>query len=193
MNRTDHTTFREWLDLEADGALAPADGRRLAAHLAECADCRAERERLARLHESLAASRVAVADGFRERVMTALPEAPWERRVAAAGNWLRAGVVGAALAGLSVALFALSGARLEAGGSLAGALAAVGDMLVTAAIAGAGLLGASWTGIGLVVGDLFRRSPGTLAAVALLAVFLAALTVSLVRRPRTAERRIDRR
>jgi hypothetical protein len=63
-------------------------------------------------------------------------------------------------------------------------------MLAMAAIAGAGLLGATWTGLGMAVGELFARSPGTLVAVALLAVCLAALTVSLLRRPRTARRRI---
>jgi hypothetical protein len=43
----------------------------------------------------------------------------------------------------------------------------------------------------MAVGELFARSPGTLVAVALLALCLAALTVSLLRRPQVARRRID--
>lgn len=183
---SDHTTYREWIDLELEGALPAADAPRLAAHLADCADCRGERRRLADLHEMLAAARVPVHPDFRARVMSALPEPAWERRPAPPARWGWAAALVALLATISATLFAVSGARLAPGASLAGALAAIGDMLATAAIAGAGLLGATWTGLGLAVGDLFRRSPGTAVAVALLAIFLAGLTVSLLRRPRAA-------
>ncbi|HEX2163541.1 MAG TPA: zf-HC2 domain-containing protein [Thermoanaerobaculia bacterium] len=193
MNGTDHTIYREWLDLEAEGALPTGDRRRLDAHLDACDDCRAERHRLASLHALLAESRVPVAPGFRQRVMTALPEPAWEARRASGGRWAWAGGLLAGLAALTALFFGLSGGRLAPGASVGGALAAVGDMLVTAAIAGAGLLGATWTGVGLAVSDLFQRSPGTAVAVALLAVFLAGLTVSLLRRPRAAERPVDRR
>jgi predicted anti-sigma-YlaC factor YlaD len=189
---SDHTTYREWLDLDLEGALPAGDGPRLAAHLADCADCRAERQHLAALHESLAAARVPVRAGFGDRVMASLPEAAWEGHAAPAARWAwAAGLVGL-LAAASAALFAVSGARLAPGGSLAGALGALAEMLAMAAIAGAGLLGATWTGLGMAVGQLFARSPGTLVAVALLAICLAALTVSLLRRPRPAERRVDR-
>lgn len=190
---SDHTTYREWLDLEVEGALPPADAAPLAAHLADCADCRAERRRLAALHEALAAARVPVRDGFRGQVMAALPEAAWERRTVPARRWAWAAGLLALLGTASAALFAASGARFEPGATLAGAFAAIAEMMAMAAIAGAGLLGASWTGLGLAVGDLFRRSPGTAAAVALLAVFLAGLTVSLLRRPRPAPERPSRR
>lgn len=181
---TDHTTYREWLDLELEGALPAGDAPRLAAHLADCADCRAERRRLTALHEMLAASRVPVRPDLRARVMAALPEPAWERSRAPAARWAWAAALLALLATTSATLFGLSGARLSPGASLAGALAALGDLLATATIAGAGLLGATWTGVGLAVASLFRESPGTLVAVAVLAVFLAALTVSLLRRPR---------
>lgn len=181
---TDHTTYREWLDLDVEGALPAGDGPRLAAHLAGCAECRDERQRLAALHQTLAAARVPVRPGFRHQVMASLPEAAWERRRAPAARWAWAAGLVALLAAASAALFAVSGARLAPGGSLAGALVALGEMLAMAALAGAGLLGATWTGLGMAVGELFARSPGTLAAVALLAVCLAALTVSLLRRPR---------
>jgi hypothetical protein len=52
-------------------------------------------------------------------------------------------------------------------------------------------MSATWTSLGMAVGELFARSPGTLVAVALLALCLTALTVSLLRRPQTARRRID--
>ena len=191
---TDHTTYREWLDLEVEGALPASEAAPLAAHLDACADCRAERGRLVALHAHLAAARVPVRDGFRAQVMAALPEPEWERRRAPAARWAWAAGLVALLATASAALLGVTGARLEPGVSLFGAFGAVVDMLATAAIAGAGLLGASWAGLGMAVGDLFRRSPGTAVAVALLAVFLAGLTVSLLRRPRTATaRRSDRR
>lgn len=191
---SDHTIYREWLDLELEGALPAGDGERLAVHLARCAECRGERERLIALHESLSAARVPVRAGFREQVMASLPEAGWERRAAPAARWAwAAGLVGL-LAAASAALFAVSGTRLAPGGSLAGALAALAEMLAMAAVAGAGLLGATWTGLGMAVGELFARSPGTVVAVALLAVCLAALTVSLLRRPQAArQQRDDRR
>ena len=188
---SDHTTYREGLDLDLEGALPAADGPRLAAHLAGCADCRDERQRLAALHASLAAARVPVRAGFRDQVMASLPEAAWEGRRAPAARWAWAAGLVALLAAASAALFAASGPRLAPGASLAGALGAFGEMLALAAIAGAGLLGATWTGLGLAVGELFARSPGTLVAVALLAVCLAALTASLLRRPQAARRRID--
>lgn len=189
---TDHTTYREGLDLDLEGALPAGDGPRLAAHLADCAECRDERQHLAALHETLAAARVPVRASFRDQVMASLPEAAWERRTAPAARWAWAAGLVVLLASASAALFAVSGARLAPGGSLAGALGALGEMLAMAALAGAGLLGATWTGLGMAVGELFARSPGTLAAVALLAVCLAALTVSLLRRPQAARRRVDR-
>jgi predicted anti-sigma-YlaC factor YlaD len=193
MSGTDHSTYREWLDLDLEGALTGDEGERLAAHLVGCADCRAERQRLVALHRMIETSRVEVRPGFGASVMAALPEPAWATPPAARHRWAWAAALVGVLGSLSAVLLLLSGARLAPGASLAGALAAVAEMVGTALIAGAGLLGASWTGVGLAVADLFARSPGTLVACALLVVFLALLTVSLLRRPRRVAERARRR
>jgi hypothetical protein len=56
----------------------------------------------------------------------------------------------------------------------------------SAALAGAGLLGASWTGLGLVL-DKVISSPVSLGAFGLLVLCLNLLLVSLIRRRRPAE------
>jgi hypothetical protein len=65
------------------------------------------------------------------------------------------------------------------------ALDALGGMMRAAALAGAGLLGASWKGIGLIVEDIIS-SPVSLGAFGFLVVCLNLLLVSLVRRRRPA-------
>ena len=49
MNRPDHSTYREWLNLDADGLLAGEERSLLEEHLAACGDCRRERQELAAL------------------------------------------------------------------------------------------------------------------------------------------------
>jgi len=82
---------------------------------------------------------------------------------------------------------ALAAALLAAGSAPAssglGTLAAVGGMLQAAALAGAGLLGASWKGIGIVVEDVIS-SPVSLGAFGFLVLSLNILLISLVRRRR---------
>jgi predicted anti-sigma-YlaC factor YlaD len=192
MSATDHDTYRQWLDLEVEGALSGDDATRLEAHVAGCGDCRGERRRLAALHAMLATGRVPVRPGFADAVMAALPEPAWKAPVADGRRWAWAAALVAVLGSLSASLFLTSGARLAPGTSLAGAVAAVGEMLGAALVAGAGLLGASWTGVGMVAADLFARSPATLVASVALAVLLGLLTVSLLRRPRRAEQRARR-
>jgi hypothetical protein len=113
MNAEDCATLHERLDLEAEGALPPREAAALARHLAGCADCRAEREALARLHRALAASRLPVRDGFAERVMAALPAAGWEARHPRAWRLPLALLV--LLAGSAAALAGVSSARRSPG------------------------------------------------------------------------------
>ena len=42
MSRPDHSTYREWLNLDADGTLGASERALLDEHLAACADCRVE-------------------------------------------------------------------------------------------------------------------------------------------------------
>jgi hypothetical protein len=83
-------------------------------------------------------------------------------------------------------LFTLAGADAAPGAPLATAFAALGDLAATALVTGAGLLAASWSGVGMAVGEIFSASPGILVGCALLLSLLVLLLVSLVRRPRTA-------
>src|SRR5687767_12461862 len=80
MNRPDHSTYREWLNLDADGLLAGEERTLLNEHLASCADCRGEREELAALEGLLRSSAVAVRPDFKETVMASLQPAGWEAR-----------------------------------------------------------------------------------------------------------------
>ena len=46
MNQPDHSTYREWLNLEADGELSSVEQRRLDEHLAGCEGCAAYLDQL---------------------------------------------------------------------------------------------------------------------------------------------------
>jgi hypothetical protein len=179
--------YLELLDREVEGELAAGERRHLAEHLAGCAGCRGEQQRLLRLHEALGEARIPLAEGFRARVMEALPVAPWERPAVAAPHRAMAAAV-ALLAAFAVAsallLAAASGAAAGAPGM--GVLAAVGKMATAALVTGAGLLGASWSGIGMAVGELFASAPAVLVGFVVLLVLMSLLLVSLLRRPRTA-------
>lgn len=152
----------ELLDLAVDGALTD-EGRAaaLAAGQGESEELAAERRRLERLAAGLAAARVAARPGFAAEVMAALPAEPawardsWARGAGArvVGGW-RAAV--AALAVLVVAASALLGLGSESVGRSVpalGALAAVGEFAAAALLSGAGLLSASWRGVGLALGE----------------------------------------
>lgn len=184
----DHDTYREWLDLEVDGALEPADRAELAAHLEACAECRAERQRSIALAERLAAARVEVRPGFAADVVASLAPAPWEARRPTAWRWPVALLVAfaagaAALSGLA------SGANGAASGWWASA-AALGEMLVAGLVAGAGMVGATWSGVGAAVGEWLGGSPVRLALAIVAVVLLNLLAVrSISRRPRTAAAR----
>ncbi len=190
MTTDDCTTYHEWLDLEAEGALGPAETAALARHLdpdqGDCAACREERRAIAALHRELAASRLPVPEGFAERVMAALPAAGWEARHPRA--WKLPVAALALLAGAAAALAGISSAELHPGMPFVAAASAVADLFVTAALAGAGLLAASWSGIGLVLGELFSSSTGTLVAFAVLVVGVNLLLFFLLRRRPAAAR-----
>lgn len=182
MNRPDHDTFRDWLSLEVYGDL-PADRlARLEEHLASCPDCQAERRELARMAERLERGRLPVRPDFRESVMAALPATGWESRSPRA--WSLPAAVFVLLAALAFALPWAAGSLGHAGAgapaSLVGVAAAVLGLVRAALTTGAGLLGASWKSMGLVVADLFS-SRLVLAAFAVGVLSLDLLLVALLR------------
>ena len=117
---------------------------------------------------------------FRAAVMSALPTAGWEARSPRAWRFTAAVIV--LLGGFAAALLVAGSAPAASG---FGALAAVGGMLQAAILAGAGLLGASWKGLGLVLDELLS-SPASLGAFGFLVLCLNLLLVSLIRRRRPA-------
>jgi hypothetical protein len=182
MDRRDHTTYREWLDLEADGCLEEWQRSELDQHAAGCAECRREREQLAALATLLRGSRLPAAAGFQARVMAALPAAGWEGRHPR--TW---GLPAALVVALGVFAALVLGQGSAALGTASSALAAVAGMLGAAVTAGAGLLNASWKGLGLVIQEgLASRTAMIVFGVLVLSVNL--LLISLVRRRAADER-----
>lgn len=180
MNRPDCDTFCEWIHLEDDGELAPRDAALLSEHLGTCAACRHEREEAEALGRLLRASRLEVRPDFRSAVLSALPATGWESRAPRA--WI--------LPVAAMLLFAATAMLLLSSGSVAlppgaSALLAVGDMARASVLAGVGLLGASWKGIGLVVREVVS-SPLAIGIFGLLVLSINLLLVSLVRRRRSA-------
>ncbi len=179
MNRLDHTPFEDWLNLEADGCLPREEHAELEEHLVTCPECRAERQELAALSELLVRSRIEVRPDFRDKVMAALPAAGWESR------YPRAWGLPAAVCLLlgAIAAFLLGSSPTEAGGSGLRTVLAVAEMFQATALAGAGMLAASWKSWGLIL-EQKLASPVSLGAFFVLVVCLNLLLISLVRRRR---------
>lgn len=187
MNRPDHMQYEEWLHLEADGCLRPSEKALLDDHLAACAACRREREQLAALARLLRIEAVPVQREFKERVLAALPAAGWESR-SPRSWWLPAALL-VFLSGLSAVLLHRAAAPL---GSSTSALLAVLEMFEAAALAGAGLLAASWKGLGMLVAQGLSGSPLSFIAFGIFVVSLNILLISLLRRRSPRAERAER-
>jgi hypothetical protein len=198
----DHETCREWLDRSEDAArvgggepLSAAERSALDAHLAGCAACRAERDELARLADALAAARVAVRPGFAAAVLDAIEArggAAWESRAPRGARAWRGPL--ALLGGLGAAAVAIglvaAGPEPAAGGSV---FAALYDLARAALLAGAGLAGATWSGVGAAVAEWLGDAPSRWVAAAVAVTGLNVLAVRLARRGAGAPLRSARR
>jgi hypothetical protein len=139
----------ELVDLALDGVL-PAGEREAVLAAAPTV----ERRRLQRLHEELAHARVAARHGFREEVMASLPPAPWASPAAARVPGVRVAVIALLLLGaVATLLLGVGSGRAVDTVPALGALRAVGEFAVAAALSGAGLLAASWRGVGIALGE----------------------------------------
>jgi anti-sigma factor RsiW len=186
MKRLDHDTYREWLHLECDGELPAADRSHLRQHLDSCADCRAESQELVALDKLLTESRIPIHRRFHDDVMSALPNAGWES--SHPRSWVAALIVAALLGITGAALLGTSAARLEPAAPFVAAIVAVVDLFQSTALAGAGLLTASWKGLGLAFQELLAGSVWNLLAVGLLVFGLDFLLIRLLlRRNRPTE------
>lgn len=180
MSKTEHARFQETLDLYADGALSAAEANSLDAHLATCDQCRREMAELESLHGLLRESRVPVRDGFSATVMA---------QVARSGPAVIRPV--ALAAGLTVLFVVLAAVLLAvAGGEVLGfgVASALADFVASTVLVGAGLLQASWRGIGMVIEEWLLSSLPNLIVSVLLIVALNVLAFRLVRSRRAVAR-----
>ncbi|HXT19798.1 MAG TPA: hypothetical protein VN811_09220 [Thermoanaerobaculia bacterium] len=168
------------VDLAVDGGLAATEREALRARLAgDESLCREERE-MQRLHEALAAGRVVARPGFTAAVMAALPEsAPWADRKLL--GWRSVLGTLAAVLALALGAFGIAGARGADGVGFAAARAVV-DFAASAALSGAGLLAASWRGVGMAVAAALDLPATVVFGIGVVAV--NALLIALLRRPR---------
>ena len=180
MKRLDHDSYREWLHLECDGELPSADRSLLRQHLDSCAECRAESQELVALDKLLSESRIPVHRSFHDDVMSALPTAGWES--SHPRSWVAALVVAALLGIAGAALLGTSAARLEPAAPFVAAIVGVVDLFQSTALAGAGLLTASWKGLGLAFQELLAGSIWNLIALGLLVFGVDFLFIRLLLR-----------
>lgn len=174
--------------VRAEGALSATERARLEEHLAGCADCRQERASLRLVHTRLAASVVQPREGFTGEVMRALVPAPWEARAVVVWRWPFAMLL--VLGGLAAILLGGAVAELEPRAGSFDAFVALARLLESAALAGAGLLGASWQGLGSGLAEWLAASKTHLATAGL---FVLALNLLFLRLLRPSSRKAEAR
>jgi anti-sigma factor RsiW len=174
-----HQDYHELLQMQADGELGRMDAQRLDRHLATCAGCREERRELARLDDLLIEASIPVRSGFRDEVIAALPNAAWESRHPA--SWAAGVALVLVLGGGAFALTSGAGVTTS---PLAEIFVAVLDLFRSSLLAGAGLLDASWRGLGLALGRLFDGSLLNLVAFGVFVIGMDALFLRLLLKTR---------
>lgn len=184
----DHSTFREWLYLEPDGELTSGQRSRLQQHLATCQDCRDEHRELLALNRLLADSRVPVHADFRREVMAGLPSAGWEAR--SPRSWMAAAVAVILLSIGAGLLIGFSTTEVQSAVPIA-TLSAVWGLLSSSALAGAGLIAASWKGLGIAFQQVLGQSVWNMIAFGVLVFFLDLLLIRFLMRRRAADAKAD--
>lgn len=189
-----HDHLLEELDLDLDATSGRDDARRgleparqaaVAEHVAGCADCQRESRDLLEVHRLLSASVVQPREGFTGEVMRSLVPAPWEARAVVVWRWPFAMLL--ALGGIAAVLLGGAAAELEPSSGSFAAFVALARLLESAALAGAGLLGASWRGLGSGLGEWLAASKIHLAMAGGLLLALNLLFLRLLRpAPRNA-------
>ncbi len=178
--KTDSATWKMWVDLDLEGELPEEDKARLAEMAEIDARTDAERHDLESLHRMIDQDRIAVRPGFAARVMTALPRAWWEQHRSSAGLPVWA-------LPLAMTLILTLGAALLLGGSEeAGRFTGIGiaviDFVQVTFLTGAGMLFATWRGVGIGLEQMIADSGMNLLAMVAAVVFLNLLFFSLLRR-----------
>lgn len=179
----DHTTYREWLYLEPDGELPAGQAARLRQHLAICHGCRQEHQQVLALHRMLTDSRISPDASFEREVMEGLPSAAWEAR--SPRSWIAAVVAVLVLATGAGLLIGFSTTEVQAAVPVT-TLSAVWAMLSSSALAGAGLIAASWKGLGIALQQVLGESVWSMVAFGVLVLCLDLLLIWYLRSRRTA-------
>jgi len=150
-----HADYLELVYLEIDGELSQRETRELNEHASSCLECRAIRREMPFLNSVLDEIKIDAHPDFARRVVENLPPAAWEMR--RPSSWRVAAI---AFLGLFGAAYALTFQSESLGEALPwiGTLAAMAELFRSAALAGAGLLAASWSGVGLALGEILSRS-----------------------------------
>jgi len=179
MNTADPDS-KQLVDLSVDDSLSAAEREALRARLAGDEGLRREERELALLHELLAGERIAARPGFAREVMAALPEtAPWaDRRLQ---GWRSALAALAALVTLALGFFGIAGVRLHPASPVLATAGTIAEFAAAAALSGAGLLTASWRGVGMALAAALDLPATVVFGIGVLAV--NALLLVLLRRP----------
>lgn len=181
MKIIDDAMARERLDLDLDGELAGPEKNLFEERLEKSPELAAEHRALRSLHAMLDDSRIEVRPEFQSQVMSALPEPVWARGRQRVPTWALPVAMIATLV-LGAALVLSLGGASAADSQVLGVTAAVFDFLVTTFLAGAGLLFATWRGVGFGIEQMVADSGLNLLALASFVLFLDLLFVSLLRR-----------
>ncbi len=158
----------ELIDAYVDGATTALERQQAERHLAECAECREEARSLSALNELLASERRAPAPFA---VHLDMPARAPKRRTAIAAAAAMAALVGATAAVLA--------GSIPASASAASAVATLFDFVATIGLLGAGLLDASWRGVGAALSSAFGSGASGLVVGLVLALGLTGLLCSL--------------
>ncbi len=186
MDKNKAQILTELLFLEPDGELSRAEVRRLDAAATDSPEIRETRRQVSRLATLLDESRIEVESDFKSELMANLPPAGWSARHPR--TWWLAAAVLALLGGGAALLTGLSAAQLEPASPFLAAMSAVAEMIGSSVAAGAGLIGASWRGIGLALGQWLGASlPNAIT----FTVLLVGINILLARRLRRRLRSVD--
>lgn len=173
MSTTDQGTLRERLDLDVEGQLTERERWQFNQEIDGSDELRREREALVALSGLLSASRIEVRSGFAQQVVRSLPAAGWESR--SPRSWRLVAALLVLLGGASAAMVGTGSARLAPQSAFLGAVSAVADLFKATALAGAGMLQASWRGLGLAMGEMVQGSWLNWVAFGLVVIGLNAL------------------
>lgn len=184
MKNMDQALWNEWVDLDLDGELQSSEQDQLREAMTAHPGLERERQELLQLHQLLDDSKIEVHPQFEGRVMDALPVAAWEQ-APAAGRFPAWALPVALVVVMAVASSLVFGSNLT-GNHLVETGAMLADLVKTSALAGSGLLFATWRGVGIGVEELVADSTLNLAVFGVFVLCVNLLFISFLRRRRPA-------